>query len=222
MRIDDHLIKYLSYFKLFEATSKLVMFQNVLKVIVIGDSQVGKTKLAIRFADGVYTAESMTTIGVDFKDKTVNLDGTVYKLQIWDTAGQEKFRTITESYYRRARGALIVYDVSNLDSFQNAEIWFDSLFKVHQNTIPVLLVGNKCDLPHLVPDNDARVLAEKHHVDLFFTSAKTGDGIDETFEKLARLVIEHADSAPPEIASTGPPSVQISGAKSAKKKKCVC
>jgi Ras-related protein Rab-8A len=171
------------------------MQDNVIKIIVIGDSMVGKTQLTIRFAEGTFSPQVMTTIGVDFKVKEVLVHSMKYKMQVWDTAGQEKFRTITQSYYRRARGVLIVFDWSSLDSFKNLAGWFESLYEAHnRGTIPVLLVGNKDDLPHQIPDGDAEALAQQYGVELFAASAKDGRGIDEIFERIAELVVNQNEA----------------------------
>jgi Ras-related protein Rab-8A len=166
------------------------MVDNVIKVIVIGDSMVGKTQLTIRFSEGTFSQQVMTTIGVDFKVKEVAVNGAKYKMQIWDTAGQERFRTITQSYYRRARGVVIVFDWSKPDSFQHLAGWFESLYEAQdKGSIPVVLVGNKDDLDHQVTDEQAKAIAQQYGVTLFSASAKEGRGINETFNRLAELVV---------------------------------
>jgi small GTP-binding protein len=171
------------------------MFEPVIKVIVIGDEAVGKTQLALRFTDDTFSARAIPTVGVDFKSKEISVRSMNYKLQVWDTAGQERFRTITRSYFRRAQGVLVVFDWSRSNSFEHLRDWLDSLFEIHpEGSIPVLLVGSKEDLEHVVKDEQAVEMAQRYGVELFSTSAKTGSGIENVFERLAELVIERQES----------------------------
>eukprot|EP00923_Selenidium_pygospionis_P034802 GHVN01060536.1.p1 GENE.GHVN01060536.1~~GHVN01060536.1.p1 ORF type:complete len:147 (+),score=14.68 GHVN01060536.1:81-521(+) len=121
-------------------------YNYLFKLLLIGDSGVGKSCLLLRFADDVYTASFIATIGVDFKIRTIEQDGKIIKLQIWDTAGQERFRTITSSYYRGAHGIIIVYDVTDRESFNNVKIWMQEIDKYAMESVNKLLVGNKSDL----------------------------------------------------------------------------
>ncbi|XP_073950862.1 ras-related protein ORAB-1-like [Choristoneura fumiferana] len=121
-------------------------YDYLFKLLLIGDSGVGKSCLLLRFADDTYTESYISTIGVDFKIRTVELDGKTIKLQIWDTAGQERFRTITSSYYRGAHGIIIVYDCTDQDSFSNVKQWLEEIDRYACDNVNKLLVGNKCDL----------------------------------------------------------------------------
>merc|ERR1712157_499578 len=121
-------------------------YDYLFKLVLIGDSGVGKSCLLLRFADDSFTDSYISTIGVDFRFRTVNIDMKTVKLQIWDTAGQERFRTITSAYYRGAHGIIMVYDVTNSESFEHVEEWLSEVNRHASETTKKLLVGNKCDL----------------------------------------------------------------------------
>lgn len=123
-----------------------VDYDYLFKLLLIGDSNAGKTAVLLRFADRSFTEAYISTIGVDFKIRTLELEGKVVKLQIWDTAGQERFRTITSSYYRGAHGIILVYDVTDLDSFKNLRYWLAEIERYAADAVNKLLLGNKCDL----------------------------------------------------------------------------
>eukprot|EP01054_Gregarina_sp_Poly1_P011427 Gregarina_sp_Poly_1__11426@NODE_976_length_5498_cov_252_990794_g689_i0_p4_GENE_NODE_976_length_5498_cov_252_990794_g689_i0NODE_976_length_5498_cov_252_990794_g689_i0_p4_ORF_typecomplete_len142_score9_96Ras/PF00071_22/2_4e54Roc/PF08477_13/6e28Arf/PF00025_21/6_9e21SRPRB/PF09439_10/1_4e09Gtr1_RagA/PF04670_12/5e09MMR_HSR1/PF01926_23/3_7e06GTP_EFTU/PF00009_27/4_3e05Septin/PF00735_18/0_00014AIG1/PF04548_16/0_00029RsgA_GTPase/PF03193_16/0_15RsgA_GTPase/PF03193_16/6_9e02RsgA_GTPase/PF03193_16/32AAA_22/P len=121
-------------------------YDYLFKLLLIGDSGVGKSCLLLRFADDNYTESYISTIGVDFKIRTIELESKTVKLQIWDTAGQERFRTITSSYYRGAQGIIVVYDVTDRDSFDHVRQWMQEIERYAGNDVCRLLVGNKNDL----------------------------------------------------------------------------
>ncbi|KAL1489366.1 hypothetical protein ABEB36_014279 [Hypothenemus hampei] len=165
-------------------------YDHLFKLLIIGDSGVGKSSLLLRFSDNTFTGSYITTIGVDFKIKTVNIDGQKVKLQIWDTAGQERFRTITSTYYRGTHGVIIVYDVTNGDTFANVKRW---LHEIDQNCEVVnrVLVGNKNDTPDrkVVLTEDAQRFADTMNIQLFETSAKDNINVEEMFMAITRLVL---------------------------------
>ncbi|CAI0462164.1 unnamed protein product, partial [Linum tenue] len=157
------------------------------KLLLIGDSGVGKSCLLLRFADDSYIESYISTIGVDFKIRTVEQDGKVIKLQIWDTAGQERFRTITSSYYRGAHGIIIVYDVTDEESFNNVKTWLTEIDKFATDSVNKLLVGNKCDLTskRAVPYDTAKAFADEIGIPFLETSAKSATNVEEAFMTMA-------------------------------------
>ncbi|CAI0462163.1 unnamed protein product [Linum tenue] len=137
--------------------------------------------------DDSYIESYISTIGVDFKIRTVEQDGKVIKLQIWDTAGQERFRTITSSYYRGAHGIIIVYDVTDEESFNNVKTWLTEIDKFATDSVNKLLVGNKCDLTskRAVPYDTAKAFADEIGIPFLETSAKSATNVEEAFMTMA-------------------------------------
>ena len=121
-------------------------YDYLFKLIIIGDSGIGKSCLLNRFADDIFTDSYISTIGVDFKIRTIEVNGRLCKLQIWDTAGQERFRTITSSYYRGAHGIILVFDITNPESFANCEMWLTEVQRYATDQVKIILVGTKSDL----------------------------------------------------------------------------
>jgi len=165
-------------------------------LVLIGDSGVGKSCLLLRFADDKWTDSYISTIGVDFKIRTIELDGKTIKLQIWDTAGQERFRTISSTYYRGAHGIIVVYDVTNLDSFNNVKRWLTEIDKYARENVNKLLVGNKSDLGEIdaetrlrqVTQQKGKEFAEALDIPFLETSAKTGTFVDTAFLMMAHEI----------------------------------
>jgi len=160
------------------------------KILLIGDSGVGKSCLLLRFADDSWTDSHISTIGVDFKIKTLNCDSKVIKLQIWDTAGQERFRTITSSYYRGAQGIILVFDCTDMESFNNVKQWLGEIDRYACENVNKLLVGNKVDLVsgRVVDKNVATEFAESMNIPYIETSAKNASGVEEAFMMMARAI----------------------------------
>ena len=158
-----------------------VDYDYLFKILLVGDSGVGKSCLLNRFTDNIFTENYISTIGVDFKIRTVEIDGKTIKLQIWDTAGQERFRVITSAYYRGAHGVLIVYDLSNDTTFKNIKFWLDELDKYASENISKMIIGNKCDiLKREVDYSVAREFADSLNPPYIESSAKTGININFT------------------------------------------
>uniref|UniRef100_H3CFY0 RAB1A, member RAS oncogene family a n=1 Tax=Tetraodon nigroviridis TaxID=99883 RepID=H3CFY0_TETNG len=154
-------------------------YDYLFKLLLIGDSGVGKSCLLLRFADDTYTESYISTIGVDFKIRTIELDGKTIKLQIWDTAGQERFRTITSSYYRGAHGIIVVYDVTDQESFNNVKQWLQEIDRYASENVNKLLVGNKCDLTtkKVVDYTTAKSFADNLGIPFLETSAKSSTNV---------------------------------------------
>eukprot|EP01120_Amphizonella_sp_Union-15-10_P011241 TRINITY_DN4717_c0_g1_i2.p1 TRINITY_DN4717_c0_g1~~TRINITY_DN4717_c0_g1_i2.p1 ORF type:complete len:188 (-),score=23.71 TRINITY_DN4717_c0_g1_i2:99-662(-) len=162
----------------------------VYKLLLIGDSAVGKTCLLSRFAEKVYTEVFNPTIGVDFKVRSLTLDGTELKLQIWDTAGTERFRSVTTSYYRGAHGIILVYDITNQESFSNIQKWLQEIERFGGDSVLKLLVGNKVDLvdQRTVAYETGKALADEMNLDFLETSVKACTNVEEAFVRLARAI----------------------------------
>jgi len=161
------------------------------KIVLIGDSGVGKTSLLQRFAEQYFSETHITTIGVDFKLRTIQVGNKRVKLQVWDTAGQEKFRVITKTYYRNAAGIIIGYDVTNGESFVNTKRWIEEVKNnCGDDGVPIVLVGNKCDSPNKVVSlEDQQAYANLINLKFFETSAKENINVDEIFIELTRLIL---------------------------------
>jgi len=174
------------------------------KLVLLGETCVGKTSLLIRFADDGYSEFHITTIGVDFRYRTVECEGKNVKLQIWDTAGQEKFRTIIPAYYRGADGVIFVYDVTSSESFQHVEEWLTDVDNHAEKDPAKFLVGNKADLTdqRQVPEEVAQRFADEHNLSFIEASAKTATNVQAAFMSLTKELIKRATpivSSPPPI-----------------------
>lgn len=164
-----------------------VDYDYLFKLLLIGDSGVGKSCLLLRFAEDSYTESYISTIGVDFKIRTIDLDGKSIKLQIWDTAGQERFRTITSSYYRGAHGIIIVFDVTDRDSFDHVKAWLKEISLYACANVNKLLVGNKCDMEdnRAVTFDEAKEFADANDMPFLETSAKRAINVEKAFTTMA-------------------------------------
>ncbi|XBW38243.1 hypothetical protein QEN19_003832 [Hanseniaspora menglaensis] len=172
-------------------------FDYLFKLLLIGDSGVGKSCLLLRFADNTYNSDYISTIGVDFKIKTIKLDNDkIVKLQIWDTAGQERFRTITSSYYRGAQGIIIVYDVTDLESFNNLNNWLQEIDKFGTNGVTKLIVGNKNDLTdkkQVTLEMAQEFAKEKGGLTVLETSALSSENVEHAFLTMANEIKDNSD-----------------------------
>ena len=167
-------------------------YDYLFKLLIIGESGVGKTCLLLRFTDDSFTANHLTTIGIDFKIKIINLEGKLIKLQIWDTAGQERFRTITKTYYKGAHGIILIYDVTSRKTFENVKNWVAQIREEVSEKVSIILVGNKIDDVdgRKVKTEEGQMMAKECGLAFFETSAKSGENIDSTFNELVKRTVE--------------------------------
>ena len=170
-------------------------FDYLFKYIIIGDAAVGKSNLLLRYTHGQFKPEYQLTIGVEFGAKNITISNKTYRIQIWDTAGQENFRSITRAYYKNSACALVVYDISNRESFDNISSWIEDCKSQSPQTIFMVLVGNKNDLEdkRAVTFEEGQELAEKNKMMFFETSAKTGKNVDEIFFRSAENIAKKID-----------------------------
>jgi len=205
-------------------------YDFLFKVVLVGDSGVGKSNILSRFTRNEFNLQSKATIGVEFATRSINVEGKTLKAQIWDTAGQERYRAITSAYYRGAVGALLVYDITKGESFNNLDKWLKELRDHADDRIVVLVVGNKCDLRHLreISEEDGKNFADRSGVSTVETSALDATNIDVAFQLLLTKIYEGMKERQMEAAAEDPKpgegtSVTLSATtpqKKAKKKEC--
>lgn len=161
-----------------------VSFHYLLKYIIVGDSGVGKSNILLQFVQKKFKNDHEVTIGVEFGAKNVSANGKIYKVQIWDTAGQEQFRSITRAYYKSAACAFLVYDVTNRESFLNIQSWVDECKSQCPSSALLYLIGNKVDLSEqrVVSYDEGKSIADKNKMKFSETSAKEFFNIEETFD----------------------------------------
>ena len=165
-------------------------YDFLLKYIIIGDAAVGKSNLLLRFAQNDFKSEYQLTIGVEFGAKNIELNSKKYRLQIWDTAGQENYRSITRAYYKNSVCAILVYDITNRDSFEHISTWIEDCLAQSPKTVFMVLVGNKSDLneQRRVTLEEGQQMAKNNNLIFFETSAKSGENVDKIFEVSAREI----------------------------------
>ncbi|KAL7854542.1 hypothetical protein SRHO_G00167320 [Serrasalmus rhombeus] len=202
-------------------------FDYMFKILIIGNSSVGKTSFLFRYADDSFTPAFVSTVGIDFKVKTIYRNDKRIKLQIWDTAGQERYRTITTAYYRGAMGFILMYDITNEESFAAVQDWSTQIKTYSWDNAQVLLVGNKCDMEdeRVVAAERGRQLSEHLGFEFFEASAKDNINVKQTFERLVDIICEKMseslDAADPAVtgAKQGP---QLTEQPAAPHQDCAC
>eukprot|EP01016_Furgasonia_blochmanni_P005403 TRINITY_DN120_c0_g1_i4.p1 TRINITY_DN120_c0_g1~~TRINITY_DN120_c0_g1_i4.p1 ORF type:complete len:215 (+),score=38.10 TRINITY_DN120_c0_g1_i4:302-946(+) len=197
------------------------------KVIIVGDSGVGKTCMLVRFCENTFTPNYIMTIGIDFKFRTITVDGQRVKLQIWDTAGQERFRTITETFYKGAGGIILAYSSDDRKSFDNVEGWIHQITEKADPNLCRVLVATKSDVDKKAVDpKEGQELASRYGIMFFETSAKSNLGIDDCFSQLAKEIIktrEEQDNYKSEAArGNGPMGLSAMRATEQKKSQSGC
>ena len=176
----------------------------VFKILLLGDSEVGKSCFLMRYSDNVFVENYITTIGLDYKLKTVKLDnGKTIKVQLWDTAGQDKYRTIAKNYFKGSHGILLLYDITKQSSFNNIREWIQDIREEVSPKAIIFLIGNKIDLAEQrkISKEKGIELAEEYKLPFFEASAKSGENVDEVFKALYKKISEVYGDLEREIGS---------------------
>ena len=166
--------------------------ESLYKILILGDSTVGKTCFLTRYADNTFQENQMATLGVDYKLKNVKMeDGNIVKLQIWDTAGQDRFHSLTRNYFKGAHGIILLYDITTQSSFDNVSKWIKQIKEDASEKVVIILIGNKIDLEHkrAIPTEEGEKIAEDFGLIFFECSAKTGKNINEAFNELIKKTV---------------------------------
>ena len=163
-----------------------------IKILIIGESRVGKTCLLLRFTEDIFTDHHVSTIGIDFKTKLLVIDNKNIKMQMWDTAGQERFKTLTKNFYKSADGIIVVYDITDENSFKNVRVWMKQIDEYGNNKTCKILVGNKCDdvEKRKISTDEGHNLALELNLNFFESSAKDNHNVQEVFMTLAKNVLK--------------------------------
>jgi small GTP-binding protein len=168
-------------------------YEIIFKTLIIGDANVGKSNLLIRYVKNEYVPDMKSTVGVEFGSKILKILGINVKVQIWDTAGQEHYRAMTSSYFKGSKGVLIVYDITNYSSFESVDRWINEFRMKSEENSAIILVGNKNDIEEerKVTKEEGEEKAKKYNLAFFETSAKDGKNVEEAFKCLFEKVVEN-------------------------------
>jgi len=182
------------------------MYAFLFKYIIIGDTGVGKSCLLMQFTDNRFRQDHEITIGVEFGSRMITIDNKQIKLQIWDTAGQESFRSITRSYYRGAAGALLVYDVTRRDTFNHLARWLEEARQNGNPNMTIILIGNKCDMDmrRAVSTEEGEQFARENGLIFLETSAKTAHNVVEAFANTAKVIYDKIQNGEVDITNEVP------------------
>lgn len=199
-------------------------YNFVFKVVLIGESGVGKSNLLSRFTKNEFNHDSRTTIGVEFSTRTIEINGLTVKAQIWDTAGLERYRAITSAYYRGAVGALLVYDITKHLTYESVERWLKELYEHADAHIVVMLVGNKSDLEseRSVPTEEARAFAEKNDILFLETSALLSTNVEAAFNNVLEEIHQKVSSKEVVRGSINAVSINRPASENSEQKKPCC
>ena len=199
-------------------------YDFIFKVLLLGNSDVGKSSLILRYVDQVWSDTFVPTIGVDFKVKSLEIDNKQIKMQIWDTAGQERFRNVISSYFSGSHGILLIYDITNRDSFKNLESWLLEIEKNASQNVLKILIGNKSDLvdDREITTDEGKAFANRNAMQFIETSAKMNTNVNEAFEALAKLMIEFSSEKKTVLNKGEVKTLNASSGKDLKTKKGCC
>ena len=203
--------------------TKIQYFSAFFKILLIGDLGVGKSCVILPYVEGDFPGNIMSSIGVDFKTKQIEIEDRLIKLQIWDTAGHEKFRTITTSYYKSAQAIIILYDITQKTSFDHIKNWITEIDKFGKQGVLKVIVGNKLDLEsnRKIPKKDAENLALKYGVKLWEVSAKDNTNIEKLFSDTINCLLErHLKAINENQIASGTNNFALNESIKSKKKKC--
>ena len=191
-------------------------FDIKLKIMVLGESMVGKTSLITRYTNDKFGGRYLCTVGIDFQKKKIEKNGKRVLLQIWDTAGQERFRNVTKNYFQASQGFILAYDLNNKESFEKVQYWVEEIKSNAEEKIKCILIGTKCDLDKReVSEEEGQNLGQKYGYKFLETSAKENININETFETLVSEIMDN-------FKENGRQSLTLSTNKLGKKKKKCC
>ena len=198
------------------------VYDDKYKIMLIGESSVGKSSILSRYTKNDFAGEYLTTLGIDFQDKMIEINNSKIRLQLWDTAGQERYRNLARNYFNTSNGFIIVFDVTSIDSFNAVEYWLSQINLYAPLDVKSVIVGNKIDLleKRKVNKNDAFEMAEKNKFKYFECSAKTGEGVNDVFDTLAKEIFDsHVSHKKCKILNRTI-SISKDDIKNGKKKKC--
>ena len=199
-----------------DTKSTLDDFDIKLKIMVLGESMVGKTSLITRYTNDKFGGRYLCTVGIDFQKKKIEKNGKRVLLQIWDTAGQERFRNVTKNYFQASQGFILAYDINNKESFEKVQYWIEEIKSNAEEKIKCILIGTKCDLDKReVSEEEGQNLGEQYGYKFLETSAKDNININETFETLVSEILDN-------FQENGRQSLTLSTNKIGKKKKKCC
>ncbi|CAD8150988.1 unnamed protein product [Paramecium octaurelia] len=173
-------------------------YDTLIKVVIVGNCNVGKSCILMRYSENYFTSQYYNTIGVDFKTRVIKIGHQNVKLQIWDTAGQERFKALTNNYYRDAHGVVIVYDVTERSTFDAVDSWIEDIDKYGRKSVQKLIVGNKADVPNKrkISLQEGKEKAKQFNAQFLETSAKTSENVDKLFISICEQVMNMKQQQP--------------------------
>ena len=194
------------------------------QLLIIGDSCVGKTSLLTRYTTGTFKEEYIATVGIDYYTKNETINDKIISIKLWDTVGQERYKALTQNFFKNAEGVMVVYDITKVESFDNLKFWINSIKQNMENKniiIPVIIIGNKVDMEDMreISNENAENFAKENNYKYFETSAKTGEGIDNAVRELVNQVLNHSNNNLDEQKESRKNSIQLNDKKKEKKEK---